>query len=801
MKRLLQANQWQVVLQIFDSLRSQIDGAIDAQWQVGGEFNHISTPCWNVAIQARSRGPKEFEGEGQVTTVIGLVNEAIESEIPLSVQTYESAIYACAIQHKDWQSASHILDRLIEDTANIFEGGTFVNKSRGDLIPKVSPKMICALLQGCNHANEHNMSLYYLQVLSTALDNGSVNLVSASDGVEGTAEASRSSSAAESHQQRSKLVERFIQAPLLSSSTPVLIEAMKSFLCVGGVQQAKDLYHAAANPMDEEARKEYKQLSRQNPPSLDDMEKLKRIEGAMAHVQGLLDEVMPAKKSNSYSFLMSSDVSRVMKTCTAAGCPSVGVRLAAKVGRSGKCETTSSFTSFLAPPSSREDETLHNENCPDYSSSFLSSTDDLLAATIQSLRAMGQSKEAIQLFADKKAKSSLDNNPSMMNLLPFRRSPLDDVASWILSSHECLRAHLEVEDVNGAWEAYQDIDPTSRTKVTYNIMAQGMFDRKQIDKVQDIWRTANDSKMLSEKICVLTLESICQQQEKITAMAQRALHDEVVNEGVIGLDSETTAISDSENEGISDDCGTNGEDMQTDVTLFARVVNSLERLQDLRRGTWIQHHFDFVQRVVVPSGILEFLWQGRAFPDWELSFWRQGIIESIQQELGSPPHKGAFVHVVQLAGHRQRFQPCRGDPVPDVDLNDANKDPRGLSPKKLRDKLHHQNIDRADGIELILKTLQQARDCHSEAVSDPGFIFEAVRGLRALKGDQEVLDLINELFANHENDTQHLQAIVLPKTLAQALHCANALGDRQQKEHLISQIAELGYDYRNILNQ
>jgi len=737
MEHLLDGKQWEKVLQLFDKLRSEEHQVISAEWQVGGAFNNISTPCWNNALIALSLAPG-----GQAIRAVELLNEAIQAEIPLSIEAYESAMLAC-LKDDDWEGVCHVMDRVVEDTGNLFEGGTFIDDSK-ELLPKISPIMVATLMRAANSQLKFDVSLYYLCMIVELEKRDVIQFFTFDHDV-----TTKSEPRKDPQMQKSSLVERLAASPLISFCSDVLAETMKSFFNIGGVNQAKDLYNLSADPNDQTLKDLYTEVTRQPPPSEEVVGRTQLLEEVLIEINSFLEST---EKSN---YVMPKDVVDVMKKCLVVGCPEVGIRVSARIGRTGKCDTNIGFASFLSPPSAREENGMVEGKYGVLNDKFLSSVDNIMATTMMSLRALGQANLAVQMFRNKREKGAAKKS---FRILSFDSSN-DIVSSWILSTHECLRAKFETGDFEGAFDLYSQIEKTSRTKLTYSIVAQGLFHHGRYSQVKEVWMNANEAGLLSEKVCILTLESCC----------KTFTEDSDENKEEIKFHEKEEEIHPL-------------RPKAQDISFFAKVANALERTQGLRRGEWIAHNFDLVQRVVLPSRILEFLWRGNSYRDWELSFWRQGIKESLSR--GEVPNLAAFIRLVQVAGFNQRYYPCRGSPKPDV-KNETNN-------KFSKEKLRHQIIDRADGVQVILETIEKAKECDSNIVCDPEFTLEAVRGLRALKADREVLEFVDYL-------TDQKGEQVSPDTLANALNCAIALNDARRKEDLISRIASSGYDYRNLI--
>ena len=185
-------------------------------------------------------------------------------------------------------------------------------------------------------------------------------------------------------------------------------------------------------------------------------------------------------------------------------------------------------------------------------------------------------------------------------------------------------------------------------------------------------------------------------------------------------------------------------------------------------------YYGVVKDALIPTRIFDLIWKDGRFQDWEFKYHRQALREAASN--GDVADETSLVRVVELSGYQQRQNPCRGIPLPDVSENANPRDRK------------HQMEDRREGIETILDAMEQARE--TRFGNDPIFTKQVAYGLRALKANREVVELV-QLLASEE-------AQILPETFAQALHAADALRDRAAKDELVKIITEAGFDYKKL---
>lgn len=224
-------------------------------------------------------------------------------------------------------------------------------------------------------------------------------------------------------------------------------------------------------------------------------------------------DMMKEPLSAEEEHLFSLAVAKMLQTSMGAGQIRAGIYLskaaAATIVRSKQSSSKSikeTVQSFFGLKGSKGDTyTMRNEETLSMTN-FLSCSDELLSATMEAYRELGELDDALMLFFNKWEGES-DMRKSVRSA-PYHPDPDLPDRKWIKSCDLALDILLEQNRFDYALAFFQAILPSYRSPHTYVIMAQGYAGEERWNDVARLYSDALKGGCLSDDLAILAMEGV-----------------------------------------------------------------------------------------------------------------------------------------------------------------------------------------------------------------------------------------------------------------------------------------------------
>ena len=215
--------------------------------------------------------------------------------------------------------------------------------------------------------------------------------------------------------------------------------------------------------------------------------------------------------SDEEAHLFSLAVAKMLQTSLIANQPRAGLYLAnlaavfvAKIqGSSTSKSIKQTLQSILGSGTSKNQDSFNDKSTLNI---FLSSSDEILSATMESYKEIGQLDDALTIFLTK-----WESDASMRKSVRsahFHKYPDRTDRKWIKSCNSALEIMLMQNRFEQANDFFQVILPSYRSKATYLVLARGYSRQGQWDDVVRLYNDALETGCLSDELVILTMKGI-----------------------------------------------------------------------------------------------------------------------------------------------------------------------------------------------------------------------------------------------------------------------------------------------------